>query len=389
MAGRRLVTRLGGTALVAVFGFLASVSGLDRASASASGLADRVPQAFGWEASRASASLAIMAQDEATALARAKTAVAKDPVNPDSTALLGAAHLMSGDAAAAAPVFRIAARFGWRNIPTQLYWFAAALQNGDHAVAADRADAVLRGYPAFPQRNAILAPLETDPAARKELLARLERGPAWMPQYLTLTDDMDAEQVARRADVLAELGSTGNGPDCDTVVPFVRGLISRSRRDSAMQVWNASCPDRKVAAEGLSDPEFAGVFAETAQPFGWSDRPSGDVYLGPGRDGGLVMRNSSRSVGRAVITQPINLRPGTYRITAEIEGDKALPDDTMFVTVDCGTQPVRPGSLQGNLTRESGQVLQLGECADARFSLWLGRDSGEVTIRSLKLDRVS
>ncbi|MEO6041111.1 MAG: hypothetical protein ABIP41_04355, partial [Croceibacterium sp.] len=154
------------------FGVLAVGSGLDRLSGQAPGLERLVPGPFRAQAERSAALIAGARGRRAAALDHARKAVAGDPVDPGAAPLLGAALLLQGDAARAEQAFRVSARLGWRDVPTQAYWYEAALEAGEMAPAADRLDALLRAHPGFPGSDALLARIEETPAGRRALERR-------------------------------------------------------------------------------------------------------------------------------------------------------------------------------------------------------------------------
>ena len=103
------VVMLGG---VAVFAALALGSGLDRLSATRPGAAAWVPKPLRAESWRAEAARLLAAGDGAGASVMAEQAVRADPIDPRSTALLGAGQLADRKAVKADRSFRVAARFG-------------------------------------------------------------------------------------------------------------------------------------------------------------------------------------------------------------------------------------------------------------------------------------
>jgi hypothetical protein len=64
---------------------------------------------------------------------------------------------MNGRPQQAEAAFRIAARFGWREPTTQVYWYEAALQSGDLRARVERADALLRTHPGWSGDQPVLA----------------------------------------------------------------------------------------------------------------------------------------------------------------------------------------------------------------------------------------
>ena len=161
---------LGAVAAIAV---LALGNGLDRASARNPDLARFVPGFLAAEAHRSTAATALQAGDKPLATAAAARAVASDPIDPRSTALLGASQLAAGQNVKADRSFRIAAKFGWRDPLTQIYFMNAALNAGQPRLAALRIDAVLRQAPNFPVRDMLLAQFEATPQGRAALAERL------------------------------------------------------------------------------------------------------------------------------------------------------------------------------------------------------------------------
>ena len=81
-----------------------------------------------------------------SAFAPARLALARDPANPAAPALLGAALAGKRDHVAADRAFRVAARLGWREPLTQLYWFQVSLGQNDFINAVLRFDAIARQY---------------------------------------------------------------------------------------------------------------------------------------------------------------------------------------------------------------------------------------------------
>ena len=105
---------------VSAFVALALGSGLDRLTIRQPALAGMVPTPMAAEAHRVRAIGALRKRDQAKALSAARQAVAADPVDPRSAALLGAARLLSRQPALADPAFRVSAQLGWRDPLTGL-----------------------------------------------------------------------------------------------------------------------------------------------------------------------------------------------------------------------------------------------------------------------------
>jgi len=198
---------------VLAFAALALANGFDRASAQRPALAVYVPAPFKAQAWRVESARALEAGDKDDATAAARAAVLADPVDPRSTALLGAAQLAAGERVKADRSFRIAARFGWRDPLTQLYFMNAALNAGEPRLAALRLDAVLRQAPNFPVRDMLLAQFLGSADARAALAERLALRPAWTFAFLNHASQLPLPEQQARAGIVAGMGVEQNRED--------------------------------------------------------------------------------------------------------------------------------------------------------------------------------
>jgi len=362
---------------------LAMATGLDRMSLQAPALARFTPPAFRAEASRSAARLALVRQQPEAALAEAREAVSADPLHPASTALLGAAYLLDGGAPKAEAAFRVAARFGWREAATQLYWYEAALQSGDLPRAVDRADAILRTRPGFPATVAMLEPLERTPAGRAALIVRMADRPDWLRDYLRPDPALDDEVLERRSVVLTELATAGTSLGCEAVSPFVTGALERGARRQAEAVWTAHCSGSPLSG-GLADGGFEQFGNDAGAPFGWRAQPSGDVTLRTFDKGGgnhaLQLRNRS-SVSRLVLRQSVALEPGTYRLKGEVRPGRVA------ASLGCEQAPGMPAGVVGDIGGE-GQVLTVAACSRLELGLWLRPAPDEIELDTVALEKV-
>jgi len=342
-----------------------------------------VPSAFQAQAARSTASLAIARQQPAAAIAAARRAVAADPVDPAPASLLGTAYLMSGKTSAAEAAFRVAARLGWREAPTQAYWYYAALQSGDLPRAVDRADALLRTHPNLPIRDELLEPLESTRAGRAALIVRMAGRPTWLANYVRPERDLDDATLDRRSEVLAELAAAGTRLGCDEVGQFVNVALARGARRNAERVWTGHCPGAALTG-GLADGGFERFGRDQASPFGWRSNLSGDVVLrSVDKAGGnrAVLLQNSAAVSRLVLSQAVALEPGTYRLTAT-----AAPG-RIAASLGCGGGPPVPSLTDGDPAR-GGQVLRVAACSRLELGLWLRPGDGEVELDSVALEKI-
>lgn len=298
---------------------LAWGSGIDRMARAAPALARVVPEGLRGNAWRAEAALALQRKtDGAEALTR--RAVIADPADAASLSLLGAARFADGDGAGAAAAFRVAGTLGWRDQPTQLYWLAAALQAGDHAVATERLDALLRQAPGYPQAGALLGVLAATPPGRAALARRLADRPGWFHVFLGGFDGATPAQLVDRAAVLEQPALARAKVSCTEIGSLAGALYGQHRAIEARRLWRGHCGGRDAL---LLDGGFDAARLNETSPFAWQFMGEGglDLRLEPGAsgsgrtNGGQALVASSSWPQRLIVaTQALQLSPGRYRL---------------------------------------------------------------------------
>lgn len=371
---------------VGVFAVAVAFSGLDRLTARQPEAARLVMAPFRAQADRSAAANYLARQQAPAALRHSERAVAEDPVDQDSAALLGSARFLAGDADGAAAAFRVAARFGWRNVATQIYWYDAALQAGDFEVAADRADAILRTHPfVMSDRDALLAPLESNPQARPVLLDHLAARPNWLGRYLGLDAASSQDLVRRRAETIEQLGESGRPLGCRQVFRVTQTLMAQGNRPLALRVWNANC--RRAAVNSpIADASFQQIDSEDASPFGWQVFRSGDVSItvaGDGAGGRSVLMQNRASNMRLALQQPVGLARGSYRLSARVRDENGQPADRLVASIGCGAPPFPAGALA--TLSGAGQTIAAPACDNQFLGIWIKPGGTNVTIDSLQL----
>lgn len=373
--------------LLLVFLVAAWGSGMDRVSAVSLDNERLVPGPFRSHADRSAAILALMRGEDM--LASAERAVSADPLDPLGNSLLGSARLQAGDPAGADVAFRVAAQRGWRDRLTQLYWYDAALQLGDLDLAAMRADALLRTEPNFPAAALLLEPLESSQEGQTALARRLSDQPSWRNEYFRLRGDDDSDLLTRRTQVALLMADMGAPLGCDASSRLVTTLLESGMRRDAQSLWRASCPSASPE-RGLLDPGFDQLASEgTISPFGWRRHTRGDVSVQATStaSGAQVHARNGSTVSRLILSQALDLEPGRYRLTADIESTGADPAGRLAASLDCGGNTRQPRRGNGDPARD-GQLLEIGACDRQVLGLWLRPRSGPVTIRSLTLEHV-
>jgi hypothetical protein len=358
---------------VLVFALLALASGLDRASANDPRLARLVPSALAAEAHRATASQSLSAGKADLAIAQASAAIEADPIHPRSTALLGAGHLSARQLVLADRDFRVAARFGWRDPLTQIYFMDAALRAGQPRLAAMRLDAVLRQSPNYPIREMLLAQLEGSAAGRAALAERLALRPSWTAAFFGDGNSLSAQVLQARATVIA--GMEGPKWGCDAVAPLVGRLVLAGSVSNAKALWRAQCP---TSSEGIADPVFAALpLARQPVAFEWNRVSSGDVEARPALapDSGLMLRVNGPS-SQLVAWQMLTLAPGRYRLGWTATGARA---DGLTLSLACALQDRTPLAARHTGGGRFEATVDVGAgCAGQFLSLWLAPGSEEI-----------
>lgn len=224
-----------------VYAGLAIGSGSDRLAFVRPDMAGSVPTMFATDARKIIVA-GELSDNPAAAVTAAAQLVARAPVEPVSTALLGTARAAMGDDDGAQRAFRIAGQLGWRIPLTQSYWLYAALASGDMTVAAQRLDALLRQKPELLRRPETLAPFESDLAGRQALLDRLATRPPWLGWFSGQNDQVPAAQMAGRVPMLIALASRGVVLGCDAVAPALAGLQGAGFQRELQGLRRAHCP---------------------------------------------------------------------------------------------------------------------------------------------------
>ncbi|MBX7540056.1 hypothetical protein [Qipengyuania sphaerica] len=370
--------RIAVTLAALVFAVLATASGIDRSAAEAPRLAALLPEAMRAETWRVQSEAALARGDSRAASEAAGNSLDADPVDPRGASLLATAVLADGDREGGAKAFAAADRLGLRTPLVQAYFFETALASGDAKEAARRLDTLLLVNPSMAGIDYFFTALEASDSGRRQLGQRLTSDPLWSRAYLTGFQSDDAVLVSR-ARFLGDKAS-GIQLGCGRIEPMLRELAVRNLRSEAQRLAQVQCPSR-AAAQALADPGFEAVGEDDA--FGWRRHASGDVRITEvgERDKMVEMENRAGST-RLVLSQPVALERGEYRIFASIAAERP---DALVVSVDCG-EPARPTRGSGSLGR--GQLVQASGCSDEVLGIWLRPRSGQVRIDNLRISSV-
>ena len=372
-----VLRRLAGSLAAAAFGLAAVASGIDRNSdvwpQTASSLPD-FAKASTWHAQAAQA---LADGDSALATELAAKGIGANPGDPRGPSLYATARLTAEDFAQASQAFSIADRTGLRTPLVQAYFFDQALAAGDGSQAARRLDILLLAHPSLAQIDYFFRALEGSQSGSRALAERVANEPAWASAYLTGFGSSDAV-LAQRAAFLSRPASFDLG--CDRIEPMLRALAERGQRAGAQRLAARQCPQRS-ASQAIFDPGFESLGEGSA--LGWRKHPSGDVRITQvgSSDRQVEMVNRSATT-RLVLSQPIALDVGEYRIAASIAQARR---DAVVATLGCG-EPRRPSRESGSLA--AGQLVQGQGCPDQQLGIWLRGGSGTVQIDNIRIEPV-
>ena len=370
--------RLAVTVAALVFAPLAIISGLDRMAEHKPGMARLVPDAMKAASWRSATRQALAQENAELAGDTATRAVRADPYDPRGVSLLATAQLAAEDVSRAQKAFVAGDGLGHRMPLVQAYFFDVAMASGDAAQAAERLNTLLRVHPSLSTIDYFFGSLEASEAGRAELAARLLSDPEWSQAYLEAFQSND-DVLRTRAGFLA-----GRGQEialgCERIGPMLEELARRNYRRDAMQLAQAQCPEN-ATAQSLADPGFEQFGSDSA--FGWRRHGRGDVRLSLTGDADKQIEVENRSrAARLVMSQPVALPAGEYRLFASIDGERA---GAVIASLDCG-QPRSPRGVSASLSR--GQLLSAADCPDQVLGIWVRPDSGVLQIDDLRISAV-
>lgn len=117
---------------------------------------------------------------------------------------------------------------------------------------------------------------------------------------------------------------------------------------------------------------------------GWLRHPTGDVRISGGsRDDEPFTFSSRASVTRLMLSKPVSLDPGDYRMVARVD---EIGKERVQASLDCG-EPRRPSWGSGALA--SGQMLRAEACDTLVLGIWLRPGEGAVTFDAMRIERVN
>jgi hypothetical protein len=386
-----MIGRIGLVLACLGYSALALGSGLDRISEKSPDLAPQIPAFFASEALRVRGGQALAAGQAQTALALGQAAIADAPTDPQSTAMLGAGRLASGDRDGAEVAFRVAGKLGWRVPITQSYWMDRALGAGDYRIAAMRLDALLRQQPALHRQRLLLDPLERNPAGRSAMVERMLAQPVWLASYAGDVHDLPADVMLQREPVLTEAASKGLVLGCPAIAPTVNRLALLGQVGEGSALWRAHCPAAGKALLGDGLFQMAGP-GDKASAFGWELLGSDGLTLGlvpsPAGPGQRLTVQGAVPRNRPVLSQLLALAPGRYVVSWRSGDSQNRPSKALQAALAClGSEPQW---LVPVLDQASGRwrasVTLDGACAAQSLLFGVGPEGGDLWLEDVRIE---
>jgi hypothetical protein len=254
----------------------------------------------------------------------------------DGAALRTLAISREGQGKMAGSTWRVASSLGWRDAPTQVWAFRQALVDGEHEIAALRADALLRTSNPPVEFIRLVRLAAREPRFAVSLTHRLQLNPQWRRKYFLLTGGASRDEIAGLIATMGEMAKTE-----DTLLradgqSLIAHSINQKAYDDAMLVDRLVAGNRPTSGNLIDD----GGFSRTANEY-VSNSTSFDWLLrkGPHTSGSIEIASPSYLVADSdgERSQPaaeryVRLPAGTYRLSYRVRADAA---DAFRIRIAC------------------------------------------------------
>jgi len=290
-------------------------------------------------------------------------ALAEGPLHWAALRDLGIAEDMAGNKVPARSVMARAALRGFRDVPTQAWWFQQAIVAGDALAGLPRLDALLRSEPDLePRLFPIIPALLTRPAVGSALSARLSANPPWRDAVLS---DLAAKgpDTAAVGGLFLDLRSRSASPDDHEFGVLLTRIAAAGRYDDARALWKGLVgltPSQAAAAP--YDGAFRG--APGMPPFNWHIYPleSGAAQMEamPGTGFALTMSYPA-SAKPTIAEQLLMLTPGAYHLAGRWRVTGAAPGAGVSWTLNCAADGAAVGEWRHDVdTQTAWSIFDVG-----------------------------
>jgi hypothetical protein len=376
-----------------------------RAQLAETAVANRVPgKALLFDAGHARAlagvAAAIQVQgDQQQAMALARAALTREPMNVTALRTLGLALERAGDQAGANRIMFLAAGLGWRDVGLQLWLIKAYALKNDVFSALRRANALARTnhlpeitYPLF------LASI-TDDQLRPALAQQMADRPLWRGNFFYRLLQLPANQMPYVEKLVSELAKLGSPINPQERAIYLTRLVQVGQGQAAYAYW---LREQRIAGGDASLLAWDGGFEHVppvgalGAPFEWRLSPESTGVVGiipSSKEGQQLSVSPGHDFSGTLVSQMVVLQPGRYRLAARVEGDAASAG--LRWTIRCLPANNELALNAGLGDAEFGTVtfaVPAGNCAAQTLAIDMGSGGGDaggdVTIDDLSIRKI-
>lgn len=265
----------------------------------------------------------------AGAITQARLALSLDPTNPGAASALGSAYLLAGDADNARAAFLLAARGGWRDVPTQLYWLGMSVAEGDFGQMSLRLKALVQQGVSFANMRPAVIEAEKTLEGREQLATDMAKAP-YALAYAEDGYQLKGADLENRMEVLILAATKGRLPP-DVLIVAVSMLNAQERTDDLAMLWRSVMPAGNDPRKSVYNADFSqDLPSGPSAVLDWTPIESGafeaTITASGSPTGTRALRVSSTSSMREVVMrQGLLLHPGRYELrwrAAQGEGSR-------------------------------------------------------------------
>lgn len=268
--------------------------------------------------------------------ARARTALAANPLERSAWRTLAIAADLEGEPEPASSLVAVAGRRSMRDPAVETWLLRERLEAGAFADAVDHADALLRtgGLPGV-RMAPILIAMALDERSRPAVIERLAADPPWRGWFLAALS-----KAAALPDVFAvyrALGDSRLPPRDGEIAPMLARFVDEGAFDLAFLAWLHFLPEDR---RGEIPYVYNGGFEQpvTGLPFDWTvGAVRGAATRVVEEDGSRVLRVefANTRVGYRHVSKLLLLPPGGYRLSGRERADDLRTERGMNWRLTC------------------------------------------------------
>jgi hypothetical protein len=296
-------------------------------------------------ASRIAGSNDASSQSQRQAMALAADALGRDPTNVVAVRTIGLVSDAAGERGRTASLMATAERMSRRDQPTQLWMITFHGRRGDMRRMIHHFDIAMRtSNRSWEELIRLMVAMTADPSILAPLRARLVSRPGW---FFPFVDELGTRGPSPDHAVMLIRGllRPDNPAERAYLANFVTQLATRGNYDLAWAVYADARPQHATRTRfAVRNGGFEAV--DQFAPFEWQLAQEDELgaFRQPSPDGreGMVLAVIAAN-GRSgqVARQLVGLRPGRYRLRAEMGAVPATAFDRPRINVTCADAQAR------------------------------------------------